>query len=136
MKKMPRYLIAALPSLLLLTSLGGLTACTGCATMGERPERILVEVRDANRYTVEGTDYDLSQLAKAVKKTGAVGDTEIRMQSPVSMPPGSLIPALATLQQAGYRKVLLSHPREATAEVKQPGAIAPPPPARPASRRK
>jgi biopolymer transport protein ExbD len=111
---------------LLFASLASLTVCLGCATPGEAPARVVVEARDATHFIVEGREVDAGHLPRAVKKAGATQDTEIRLQVPPQMPPGSMLPAFAALQQAGYRKVLLAHPREATAQVKEPEKTAPP----------
>jgi hypothetical protein len=111
----------ALSAMLMLTGLAALTASTGCATMGEAPTLLIVEAFGPNQFRVYDEECDLAHLAKAVERTGAERATEIRLQSNPSMPPSNLANAFAVLQSAGYLKVIVSHPREATIEIKQPG---------------
>ena len=125
----PSLFSSFLPALLLMACLMVMTACTGCATFGEAPARVLVEMHGANQFLVEGQSVDTANLTKAVKRTGADSTTEIRIQTPGSMPPGNVIPVVAALKKAGYHKVFLVHPREATA------VVSPAPLPKPAPRR-
>jgi hypothetical protein len=97
-----------------------MSACSGCASFKEPPRRVVVLVKDADHYEVDGKLYSLADLPKAVKRTGARGDTEIMMQIPPDFPQKTLIPAYAALNKAGYKKTFFSGPREVTTQIGAP----------------
>lgn len=92
-------------------------ACSGCSTLKAAPARLLVQVKDADHFDVEGKIVSLGELPRAVKKTGARPETEIMMQLPSGFPQKTLLPAYAALQRAGYKKTFFTGPREVTTQV-------------------
>ena len=130
MKLSIRSLISAI--LLAFVSLSLLTACSGCATMGDPLVRIVVKAQSENQFLVDDRLVELDQLSRALKRAGAGYETEIIVELPAGATPASMRHIYPTLHSAGYQKVFLSHPREATATVKSltPQPVPTTPPAR------
>ncbi len=123
-----------LPALLLaFGSLSLLTMSPGCATTGEPLARVIVKAQGENQFLVDNRWVELDRLPGALKRAGAGAETEIIVEMAAGASPASLQLVYPTLQRAGYKKVFLSHPREATATVK-PVSTPPPAPASPAGR--
>jgi hypothetical protein len=116
MKKKLRSLMPFM--LLILGVLSLLTVCPGCATMSEPIPKIVVKAQSENQFLVNERIVDLNQLPKALKQAGADYETEIIVEMPAGASPSSMRLVYPTLQSAGFQKVFLAHPREATSSVK------------------
>ena len=134
MKQSIRMLVPVIPALLLtFGGLSVLTVCPGCATTGDPIPRIVVKAQNENQFLVDDRLVDLEQLPGALKRAGAGYESEIVVEIPADSSPASMRNVYPSLHSAGFQKVFLSHPREATATVKSatPVPVAPiTPPAR------
>lgn len=115
MKKTLRLLI---PSLLLTLGALSLLTGSGCATMSEPLSKLVVKAQNEDSFLVDNQLVTLAQLPRALKKAGAGYESEIIVEMPVGATPDSMKLVYPTLQSAGFQKVYLSHPREATSSVK------------------
>jgi len=114
-----RWLASHLSALAILALL---PAFAGCATLGGEPlPRLVIRALDANRFLVENREVSRQKLARAARRAGAGGETEIHLQMAPGQTPQHLAAAYATLQQAGFHRLFLTTPREATATLIEPG---------------
>ncbi|MFO7534676.1 MAG: hypothetical protein R6X19_03165 [Kiritimatiellia bacterium] len=110
-----------------------LTACAGCATFNNDPiPEQVVRIIDPVHFDVNGEIFAPDDLPKALKRAGAGEDTKISLQLPPGTAPNAYVMVYANVREAGFRQVIFTHPREATATVK-PAAAPTPKPARKAS---
>jgi biopolymer transport protein ExbD len=128
MKLSIRRLLPTLPAMLVTFGvLALLTVGSGCATTSEPLMRIVVKAPSENQFLVDDQSVDLDQLPRALKRAGAGYETEIVIEMPAGATPGSMKLVYPTLQSAGFQKVFLSRPREATATVKPLTPVKPSP---------
>ncbi len=116
MKKTCRSFATSL--LVAVASLSLLTVCPGCATTGQTQAGMVVKARNENEFLVDDQVVDLEQLPRALTRAGAGSETEIIVEMPAGASPNSMRQIYPALQSAGFKKIILSHPREATATVK------------------
>jgi hypothetical protein len=89
----------------------------GCMMFGAAPGRVSLEIKDPTHFEMDGKTYDMDQMPKVVKRSGARAETEILVQIPAHFPRATLLPAYAAMQKAGFKKTVFSGPREVTTEI-------------------
>lgn len=101
-------------------------AVVGCGIMGVRsPARIEVGYVSGTELTVDSQSVPLAKLPEALRAQGATAQTEIAVGVPADAPQGVVAAIGGKLASAGFRKIVFTRPRQATAYVDGPKPATP-----------
>ncbi len=111
MNTMYTYIMKRLIVLVLMVSLGG---CASAQVLN--PADAHVRLSTNGRLYIGQVETPVKQLAAQLKKEGIGPKTQITIEIPPNTPPQALTVISRELASSGYRRILFSKPRKATAE--------------------